>query len=61
MTMSVVGLSIDSADPIALAGFWAEVLGRPVNPGATTESAAIDARLIRREPTPPAQVITAAA
>ena len=32
MTMSVIGLSIDCADPVALAGFWSRVLGRPVNP-----------------------------
>ena len=43
MTMSVIGLSIDCADPVTLAGFWSEVLGRPVNPGADAESAAIDA------------------
>ena len=43
MTMSVVGLSIDCADAAALAGFWSEVLGRPVNPGADAERAAIDA------------------
>jgi predicted enzyme related to lactoylglutathione lyase len=43
MTTSVVGLSIDCADPIAVAGFWSAVLGRPVNPGADVESAAIDA------------------
>jgi hypothetical protein len=43
MTMSFVGLSIDCADAAALAGFWSEVLGRPVNPGADAERAAIDA------------------
>jgi F420H(2)-dependent quinone reductase len=43
MTMSVIGLSIDCADPVALAGFWSEVLGRPVNPGADAENAAIEA------------------
>jgi predicted enzyme related to lactoylglutathione lyase len=43
MTMSVIGLSIDCADPVTLAGFWSEVLGRPVNPGADAENAAIDA------------------
>jgi predicted enzyme related to lactoylglutathione lyase len=43
MTTSVIGLSIDAADAAALAAFWSEVLHRPVNPGATTESAAIDA------------------
>ena len=43
MTTSVAGLSIDCADAAALAGFWSEVLGRRVNPGADTEHAAIDA------------------
>jgi len=43
MTTSVIGLSIDCADPVALAGFWSEVLGRPVNLGADAENAAIDA------------------
>jgi deazaflavin-dependent oxidoreductase (nitroreductase family) len=43
MSTSVIGLSIDCADAAALAGFWSEVLGRPVNPGANAESAAIDA------------------
>jgi predicted enzyme related to lactoylglutathione lyase len=39
----VLGLSIDCADPAALAGFWAKALGRPVSPGAGPEYAAIDA------------------
>jgi predicted enzyme related to lactoylglutathione lyase len=43
MTTSVIGLSVDCADPATLAGFWAEALGRTVNPGATPEHAAIDA------------------
>ncbi len=43
MTTSVIGLSIDCADAAAVAGFWSEVLGRPVNPGAGAEHAAIDA------------------
>lgn len=43
MTTSVIGLSIDCADPVALARFWSEVLGRPVNPGADAENAGIDA------------------
>jgi predicted enzyme related to lactoylglutathione lyase len=43
MTMSVVGLSIDCTDAAALAGFWSEALGRPVNQGADAEHAAIDA------------------
>jgi Glyoxalase-like domain len=43
MTMSVIGLSIDCADAATLAGFWSEALGRPVNPGAHAEHAAINA------------------
>jgi hypothetical protein len=43
MTTSVIGLSIDCADAAALARFWSEALGRPVNPGAGAEHAAIDA------------------
>jgi Glyoxalase-like domain len=43
MTTSVIGLSIDCADPVALAGFWSEALSRPVNSGADAENAAIDA------------------
>ena len=43
MTTSVTSLSIDAADAAALAAFWSEVLDRPVSPGATAESAAIDA------------------
>jgi hypothetical protein len=43
MTMSVIGLSIDCADALGLAGFWSEVLRRPVNPGGGAERAAIDA------------------
>jgi deazaflavin-dependent oxidoreductase (nitroreductase family) len=43
VTTSVIGLSIDCADPSTLAAFWSEVLGRPVNPGADAENAAIDA------------------
>jgi hypothetical protein len=43
MTTSVIGLSLDCADPVALARFWSEVLSRPVNPGADADNAAIDA------------------
>ena len=39
MSTSVIGLSIDSASPAALAGFWSQVLQRPVNPGADAENA----------------------
>jgi predicted enzyme related to lactoylglutathione lyase len=40
---TVYGLSIDTGDAAALAAFWSEVLGRPVNDGATQDNAAIDA------------------
>jgi predicted enzyme related to lactoylglutathione lyase len=43
MPTSVIGLSIDAADAAALATFWSAVLHRPLNPGATAGSAAIDA------------------
>jgi len=43
MANSVIGLSIDCADAAELAQFWADVLGRPVNPQPTAEFAAIDA------------------
>ena len=43
MTTTISAISIDTADALALAAFWAEVLGRPVNPGATADYAAIDA------------------
>jgi hypothetical protein len=42
MTISVIGLSIDCADAGVLARFWSEVLGRPVNRGASGDDAAID-------------------
>jgi catechol 2,3-dioxygenase-like lactoylglutathione lyase family enzyme len=43
MSNSVIGLSIDCADAAKLAQFWADVLGRQVNPQPTAEFAAIDA------------------
>lgn len=43
MNNSVLGLSIDYADAAKLAQFWADVLGREVNPQPTAEFAAIDA------------------
>jgi predicted enzyme related to lactoylglutathione lyase len=43
MTTSVIAVSIDCSDPVTLAGFWSEVLGRPVNAGADAADAAIDA------------------
>jgi hypothetical protein len=43
VSLNVAAVSIDCADPVALADFWAQALGRPVNPGATAGYAAIDA------------------
>ena len=41
--VTLMALTIDCADPAALAEFWAKALGRPVSPGATSENAQIDA------------------
>ncbi|HWG26001.1 VOC family protein [Actinospica sp.] len=43
MSTIISAVSIDTADAAALAAFWAEALGRPVNPGGTANYAAIDA------------------
>jgi predicted enzyme related to lactoylglutathione lyase len=43
MTVSVMALSVDCADPEKVAGFWAAVLGRDVSPGATADGARIAA------------------
>ena len=43
VNLSVAALTIDCADPAALAEFWGKVLGRPVSPGATAENATVDA------------------
>jgi hypothetical protein len=43
MAIEVLALSFDCADAARLAQFWADVLGRTVSPGATTESARIAA------------------
>jgi predicted enzyme related to lactoylglutathione lyase len=43
MSIRIYGTSIDAADAAALAAFWAEALARPVNPGATKESASLAA------------------
>jgi predicted enzyme related to lactoylglutathione lyase len=50
MSNSVLGLSIDCADAAKLARFWADVLGRQVNPQPTTEFAAIAASEPTRGP-----------
>jgi len=34
VSLSVAALSIDCADPAALAQFWGKALGRPASPGA---------------------------
>ena len=41
MALALFALSIDCGDADKLAAFWAAALGRPVEPGATPESAAI--------------------
>jgi len=43
MTLALLSLSIDCADAGKLAAFWAAALGRPVDPGATPETATIAA------------------
>ena len=42
VSLSVAALTIDSADPAALADFWGKALGRPVSPGAVTGDTAVD-------------------
>jgi hypothetical protein len=41
--VTVAALTVDCADPAALAEFWGKVLNRPVSPGATAENATLDA------------------
>ena len=43
MALALLSLSIDCADAGKLAAFWAGVLGLPVDPGATPESASVGA------------------
>jgi hypothetical protein len=40
--LSFAALTIDSADPAALADFWGKALGRPVSPGAVAGDTAVD-------------------
>jgi len=40
--LSFAALTIDSADPTALADFWGKALGRPVSPGAVAGDTAVD-------------------
>ncbi len=42
VSLSVAALTIDSADPPALADFWGKALGRPVSPGAVAGDTAVD-------------------
>src|SRR5260370_37486193 len=60
VSLSVAALTIDSADPAALADFWGKALGRPVSPGAVAGDTAVDAtgpdrgpRMILRNPPEP--------
>jgi predicted enzyme related to lactoylglutathione lyase len=43
MSISVIGLSYDAANPATIAEFWAQVLGRQVSDGASAEFAAVTA------------------
>lgn len=43
MSNTFFSLAVDCADALALARFWAEVLGREVGAGSTTEEAILDA------------------
>jgi hypothetical protein len=43
VSLSVAALSIDCADSVALADFWAKALGRPVSPGKVAGDTALDA------------------
>jgi hypothetical protein len=43
VTLGFAALSIDCADPAALAEFWGKALGRPVSPGAVAGDMAVDA------------------
>jgi predicted enzyme related to lactoylglutathione lyase len=44
MAINLYGTSFDAADAGEVAAFWAEALGRSVNPGATKESASLASR-----------------
>src|SRR5215471_3001955 len=54
--LSFAALTIDSAEPAALADFWGKALGRPVSPGAVAGDMAVDAtgpRMILHHPPEP--------
>jgi predicted enzyme related to lactoylglutathione lyase len=44
MAISLIAISIDGSDITRLSEFWADVLDKPVNPGATDTFAAIATR-----------------
>jgi hypothetical protein len=43
VSLSFAALTVDSADPAALADFWSKALGRPVSPRAVAGDTAVDA------------------
>ena len=43
VSLSFAALTIDSANPAALADFWGKALGRPVSAGAVAGDTAVDA------------------
>ena len=43
VNLSVAALTVDCADPAALADFWGKALGRPIGPGAVAGDTAVDA------------------
>ena len=51
VSLSFAALTIDSADPVALADFWGKALGRPVNPGAIAGDTRVDATSPESGPT----------
>ena len=60
VSLSFAALTIDCADPVALADFWGKALGRPVSPGAVAGDTAVDAtgpesgpRMILHNPSEP--------
>jgi len=66
VSLSVAALTIDSADPAALADFWGKALGRPVSPGAVAGDTAVDVtgpdsgpRMILHHPRSPGRPRTA--
>ena len=51
VSLSFAALTIDSAEPAALAEFWGKALGRPVNPGAIAGDTRVDATSPESGPT----------